>query len=207
MRTLLLVLFSVAWAAVAFAVIRAIVIAFGFHRRLATATAVAVAGAYLLGAASPFSLAQRGASEPPAAPAVAAKAPAPIGCPANAKLVAAPGQGHIDTLSTAGTQANPDAVVQVSRDATLRLTGWVVSTGGPATSLCVVLDGRPVAFEGDYGFDRPDVAAAVGKPEDRSSGFDVRLRVPPGNHALTVGAVQPDGSLTPLAQVVKLRVR
>src|ERR1700736_3451037 len=106
MTTFVLFLFSVAWAAVAFAVLRAIVIAWGYHRRFATATAFAVAAAFALGAASPFSLAQRFAARG-AAP-VAAVAPAgvrhPIACKNDAKVVGTPGQGHIDSLSVDGAQ-------------------------------------------------------------------------------------------------------
>jgi hypothetical protein len=204
MKTLVLLLFSVAWAGVAFAVIRAIVIAWGYHRRFATATAFAVAAAFVLGAASPLSFSQRLGSRDTGAPAAPAAVPHPIACAATVKVVATPGQGHIDSLKVAGAEVDLSKEIEVKAGAAARIGGWLLATNGPAGGLCVLVDGRPVAFEGSYGVDRPDVATATGKPADRGAGFDVKLALPKGSHVITIGPVQPDGSVTPLGQPLKV---
>lgn len=205
MRTLLLLLFSLAWAAVGFGIIRALVIAWGFHRRFATVTAFAVAAAFVLGTAMPWSLSQRiSGPVPVVAP---AGAPHPIGCPGAVKVAASPGQGHIDVVFVGGKQLDVSKPIAAPRGAVIRFNGWVVATNGPATALCVLVDHRPVTFEGSYGLDRPDVATAVGKPEDRAAGFDLSLHLAPGSHVVTLGPVQSDGSLTLIAQPLQVQVR
>jgi hypothetical protein len=205
MSTLLLVFYSVTWALIGFAVIRAIVIAWGYHRRLATATAFAVAAAFVLGSFSPFSLRQRGGPPPP--PVAAVPVRVPIACPPSAKQTAAPGSGHIDTFVIGGANADMTHPIDLHPNETFHVGGWVLSAAGLATGLCVLVDGRPVPFVGTYGVDRPDVAAVVGKPEDRGAGFDVALHLPAGTHVVTLGPVQPDGTVTLVAQRITLHVR
>lgn len=205
MRTLLLVLFSIAWAAVAFAVIRALVIAWGYHRRLATVTAFAVAAAFALGSLSPLSLARRGTPSGP--PVVAAAVPVAIACPQAAKLTSVAGAGHLDSVTIGGASADVTKPIEARADDTVHVGGWSLSSAGLATGLCVLVDGRRVTFDGTYGVDRPDVATALGKPEDRGAGFDVALRLPKGTHVISVGPVQADGTVTPIAQQITAHVR
>jgi hypothetical protein len=206
MRTLLLVLFTVAWAAVAFAVIRSLVIAWGINRRLAGTAAFAVAGAFALGATVPFSLWRL----PPPGGVVSASPETTsvrtAQCPAGAKVNAKAGAGHIDVITVSGVQHDIAKPITLSPNDPIRIGGWAVASGGPATGLCVLVDRHPVSAGGLYGVERADVATAMSNPADHASGFDLSLRVRPGDHVLTVAPVQADGALTPLPQTVIIRV-
>lgn len=203
MSTLVLVLFIVAWAAVAFAIVRALSIAWGFHRRFAAATAVAVAGAFALGAISPFALPGHVPSAP-TAPSVAAAAPAgpppadtavAVTCPAGAIVSAKMTAGHLDSIALGSAAATaPPPTLAVPPNTALVLNGWIVLDTGPPTKVCAIVDGRTAPATIRYGTTRPDVAAALGKPGDAASGFTVTLKVARGAHVVNVGAVEPDGT-------------
>ena len=123
----------------------------------------------------------------------------------NPSLVA--GAGHIDSVTIGGASADISKTIDVRTSETVHVGGWSVSSAGLASGLCVLVDGRRATFEGTYGVDRPDVATALGKPEDRGAGFDVALHLPKGRHVITIGPVQADGTPTPIAQQITVHVR
>ena len=214
MATLVLILFIIAWVAIAFAIVRALTIAWGFHRRFAPATAVAVAGAFALGAISPFALPSRSTLTGQAAAPAAAPAPPVadtshrVACPQGATVAKATAPGHLDDVAVGGgAAAAPAPVVLVAPGSELQLSGWIVLDAGPAAAICAVADGRVVPATLRYGITRPDVAAALAKPGDAPSGFVVSLRLPKGRHAVYVGAVAPDGHSVDLTQGVPLNVQ
>lgn len=184
LKALVLVLFICAWAAIAFAIVWALMQLWGFHRRVALAAAVAVAGAFALGAMSPFALPRPASPSGPATVAIAGPAvdtsPHAVRCPAGASIGTGRMNGKLDDVTLA-----PGALVQ--------LRGWIVGPGGPATSLCIIADGKIVRAAITYGLARPDVAAALSQPADLASGFEASVRLEAGIHALTVGAVEAGG--------------
>lgn len=182
LKSLALALFICAWAAIAFAIVRALMQLWGFNRRVAVASAVAVAGAFALGAMSPFALPRPAA--PPAAldvaaPQAAGGATRAARCPAGARLGTATVQGNIDQVQGAG--------------AAVGLHGWIVGASGPAAALCAIVDGKIAQAAITYGVSRPDVAAALAQPADLPSGFGASVQLLPGTHTITIGAVEADG--------------
>jgi len=193
------VLFIIAWAAIAFAIVRALAIAWGFHRRFAAATAVAVAGAFALGAISPFALPSRTSTvadaptpAAPAAPVVDTSHSAV--CPRGGVVVAKTTSGHLDSVAVGATgAAAPGASLDVPAGTSIQLGGWIALDAGPPATICAIVDGHAVAATTRYGITRPDVAAALGKPADVASGFLVTMRLPHGSHTVNIGAVEADG--------------
>jgi len=189
------------WAGLAFAVIRAIFVAWGFHRRLASATALAVAGAFALGAISPFALPNRlvAAVQAPAAlpvsdapvPVAAVDTSHPAVCPPGTVPGHAAATGHVDEATADGVAvpAAPGGVIDVPASSRLQIVGWIVPGSGAPGTICPIVDGRVVAAGAVYGITRPDVALALGKPADTLSGFVVTLSLTPGSHAVTIGAM------------------
>jgi hypothetical protein len=212
LTTLVLLLFITAWAAIAFAIIRGLVVAWGFDRRVAFATAVAVAGAFALGAISPLALPSRRPSAGGPAPAVPAAAVADSAhsatCPAGAVVSGKTTPGHVDTFSVGSSApAAAGSAFLVAADEPIQLGGWIVSDAGPPATICVLVDGRPGRASMRYGIARPDVASALGKSGDLASGFAVRLKLPAGNHVVAVGAVEPDGHAIDAIQDDSLNVQ
>jgi hypothetical protein len=82
-----------------------------------------------------------------------------------------------------------------------------VLAGGPAKTICAIVDGRAVAATTLYGIARPDVAVALGKATDGPSGFQVTLSVKPGAHTVGVGAVEADGQTVDNMHGVPLSVQ
>lgn len=214
MATLVLVLFIIAWAAIAFAIVRALAAVFRLQRNLAVPAAVAVAGAFALGAISPFALPSRSATEAQA-PAAAPAAPAapvadashPVTCPASANVVAKTTPGHMDAVAVgSAAPAAPGASVDVPAGTTFQLGGWIVLASGPPARICAIVDGRAVATTSRYGYSRPDVAAALGKPADAPSGFLVTMSLPKGVHTVNVGAVEADARTVDVMQNGTLQV-
>jgi hypothetical protein len=198
LKSFVLILFVVAWAAVAFAIVRGLVVAWGFDRRIALATAVAVAGAFALGAMSPFALStlRPGASVPDTAAAPLPPPPAPrsVKCPIGAHISSKIAMGNVDVVTPdKGVPANNAGIVDVPAGTPLVFAGWAALTTGPANSLCTIVDGRLTANEISYNLPRPDVAATLGQPADLASGFNVTLHLPAGKHVVDVGAVEADG--------------
>jgi hypothetical protein len=208
LKSLVLVLFVVAWAAVAFAIVRGLVVAWGFDRRVAVATAVAVAGAFVLGAMSPFVLGQfastpapTAAVAPPAPPAIANTVRS-VHCPANARVGSAIALGNNDTITVgAGTGVGNAGVIAVPAGAIFHMGGWTALKSGPSGTICATVDGHPVEAVLTYSISRPDVAAALAQPSDVLSGFGAALRLPAGKHSVDVGAVEADGKTIELIRL------
>ena len=209
LKSLVLVLFVAAWAVVAFAIIRGLVVAWGFDRRIAFATAIAVAGAFALGAVSPFALSTL---QPGSTASSVAVTPVPVPlppaiaravkCPANARIGTKSATGDVDVVTPdKGAGANNSGVVEVPAGVPLLFSGWVALAAGPASSICATVDGRLVAAQLMYNLPRADVAATLGQPADIASGFGVTLRLPPGKHIVDIGLVEPDGRTVELIKV------
>jgi hypothetical protein len=211
LATLVLVLFIVAWAAIAFAIVRALAVIFRLQRNLAVPVAVAVAGAFALGAISPFALPSRSAivaEAPAAAPAApVADTSHAVTCPKPATVVAKAAPGHLDAVAVgSAAPAAPGASLDVPAGTLFQLGGWIVLTGGPPVMICAIVDGRAVAATTRYGYSRPDVAVALGKPADAPSGFLVTMSVPKGVHTVSVGAVEADARTVDVMQNGTLQV-
>lgn len=196
-RSLVLALFICIWGAIAFAVVRALVRMWGFDRRMAGAAAVAVAGALVLGAMSPFALPSPAARPAPAAvpvPVAAAGGGARrVNCPVGATVGPQTLNGSVDdvTIGSRVIARGADAI-DVADGTTARLRGWIVGPAGPATELCVIVDGRVAPATITYGYARPDVAVSLAQPADSPSGFQAAVRLPAGTHVVTVGAIEGD---------------
>jgi hypothetical protein len=196
LNTLVLVLFIIAWAAIAFAIVRGLTIVWTGNRRIAGGTGVAVAAAFALGAVSPFALPSRGStgsSAPPAPPAVADTSRGVV-CPAGAVVGSKASTGHLDTVAV-GAQAPLNAVtsIDVAAGSPIQLGGWIVLDSGPATAICAIVDGHVAGATARYGIARPDVATALQKAVDTPAGFVITLKLSHGSHAVSVGAVGNDG--------------
>jgi hypothetical protein len=194
---LVIILFTLAWAAVIFLIVRALVTVWRKDRNLAAASSLAVAAAFVGGALAPFSLWMRPAPAPVAAAPAAAGVPAVAGaivCTPGAKIAAGSAQGHIDAASVAGASVPVPDLTSVKPGQRVELSGWIVASGAAlANGVCVISDGHPIAMQGKYGLDRPDVGAALGKPEDRGAGVDVAFALAPGSHTVQIGVVEADG--------------
>jgi len=205
------VLFIIAWAAIAFAIVRALVTVWGLNRRLAAATAVAVAGAFALGAISPFALPNRHsvvAEAPPPAPGLAVNAAHPVACPAGAIVGTKTSRGNLDVVAIgAAPPAAPAATIEVPAGSPIALSGWIVLASGPPAMICAIVDGRTSSAKIEYGTSRLDVAAALGQIADAPSGFTATLNLRPGMHSVVIGAVEPDGHTVDAMQTGPANVR
>ncbi len=182
----------------------------------ALAAAAAVAAAFVLGGVSPFTLRAAGSSSPDAsAPerqaVVAAREPIgsqpapevqPLGmCPGSLRVTSLLGHGTIDGLDVFTGDIPVDRGSTPFVEATDRLVvnGWATNDdqSAPAKGVCAVLDDRVVTnADVVYGRNRPDVAAALGRPKLRATGFEVGLlasSLPKGKHVLGMATVSADG--------------
>ncbi len=219
MTTLVLALFTIAWALVVFMVIRALLIVTRQDRRLATAAAVAVAGAFAVGALSPFSLWTHGAGASPTTPVAAAAAPAPqapapaavraVVCPPQVHIAGGGAMGHVDAEMAGGKAQPSGTAMQLAHGKLIQLGGWIVAAGAtPATDFCVISDSHTVPANEQYGLDRPDVATALARPDDRATGFDATFTLPAGSHTIAIGVVEADGETVHLlAPSIRAQVR
>jgi hypothetical protein len=100
-----------------------------------------------------------------------------------------------------------DAVVLDSSSRRMRISGWIGTptpvSGAPVIEVFV---GNQLAYAGPFEqFDRPDVAAATGRPEWLNSGLRASFRladsIQPGKHAVRVDAILPTGKRFTLAPV------
>jgi len=212
---LVVILFTFGWAAVIGFVVRALFVVWRNDRRLGTAVAVAIAGAFVGGALAPFSLWTHppsaglvaATSSTPVAPPIPASSPREADCIAGASIGPGPALGHIDGAKVGSNQVPPETMKIIPHGEAVELSGWIAnpdaSLGG---GVCVLADGRPIAAVEKYGLDRPDVGTALGKPEDRASGVDVIFNLSPGSHSVALGVVAPGGTvihvLGPPLQVV-----
>ncbi len=79
----------------------------------------------------------------------------------------------------------------------MALRGWALdgATRGRARAIYILIDGRDT-YRATDGYDRPDVARAVGLTAGAKVGFDATLPpelLPPGRHTLSVRIVTADG--------------
>lgn len=103
-------------------------------------------------------------------------------------------QGSIDLVNG---QAPAAAPLVVSATAPVTLRGWALdgATRGRARAIYILIDGRDI-YRATDGYDRPDVARAVGLTAGAKVGFDATLPpelLPPGRHTLSVRIVTADG--------------
>ncbi len=107
------------------------------------------------------------------------------------------GHGYVDRVQVDGRQ--------------LTVTGWAASERPEVfiTAAIVRLDGRTVYRGRVQRHERPDVAAATGRPDWGGSGISVRLALPrdigPGPHTLEVEMQRSDGQIFALAIAPSLR--
>jgi hypothetical protein len=185
--------------------------------RRALAVSAAVAAAFVLGGLSPFSL--RGAGDAPVTTAASAREAQAVAGPASSEaqfppavqpLAMCPASLHVTSLSGHGMIDGVNVFtgdIPVDRGTTpfvepsdrLVVNGWATddTQSAPAKGICAVLDGRVVAnADIVYGHARPDVAAALGRPRLRASGFEVGLSaavLPKGKHTLSIATISADG--------------
>jgi hypothetical protein len=209
LRTLISLLLIIAWAAIAFAIIRSVVLAWGLHRRYALAVALAVAVAFALGALSPIalpswpSLTAGSAAAPPLVDSTRT-----VACPPNAVLGATTARGSVDNAVLGqAAPVPPSGAIDIPAGTPIRFAGWIVLAAGPSAAICPVVDGHAVAATMQYGLPRPDVATALGQSADVPSGFLVTLRLKPGTHAVRIGAVETDGHTIETMQREPITVR
>lgn len=213
MRTVANLVFAIAWAGLAFIVLRALVLTFLQDRRIAALTAGAVALAFVLGVGSPFVAHPFGAPPPApganAPPAVAAGGtPVADRCRPGTRAAATAARGAIDTVAVGSEpQAAPLPPIEIAPDALLHVVGWVALRGGPAEAACVMVDGAVAETSGTAGLNRPDVAQALGAPSLARAGYSLFVKVPRGTHRLTVGGVSGDRSVQSLAASLAVHVR
>jgi hypothetical protein len=194
-HALLHIAFVIAWALLAFEVIRSLVRLVGLDRRIAVLTAVAVAVAYALGATGPLVLTDTGgATSSPAVVAAPATAPRVVACPRDAVVSTHAATGHIDTATVGDEPAvTSPATADVPAGVDLHLTGWASLASGPGMALCVIEDGRAVTGIATYGVFRPDVATATNVSANSGAGFAIAIKPPAGRHVLMIGVVELDG--------------
>ncbi len=212
LRTFANLLFVLAWAGLAFLVVRALILTFVKDRHLAGLASSGVALAYILGAASPFGMHQSG--EPPAAS--SANAPAAITwetpvagrCRPGTHVSAVAARGSIDAVAVgAMPAAGPAPAIEIASGTPLHFVGWVALHDGPAESACVVVDDVVAQTSGAYGLSRPDVARAMQAPLLQNAGYSLIVTLPRGTHRVTIGGVAADQSVQYIARPLAVQVR
>jgi hypothetical protein len=218
-------LFTIAWCALGFVVLRALVELWLHDRRIAAWTALAVTGAFALGAFSPFALRSLSADSPAPAPAiVAVPAPAvtptpvattaaraapgkPATCRPGASPAASTARGHLDTVTSGDAQTTLADDAALPANATVRFSGWILTGAGPGRAACMLVDGVIPESTGSYGAERPDVAAALQDANALRSGFTATVVLSPGAHRLSVGTLDDRGALLALPAAVAVTAR
>jgi hypothetical protein len=204
MRTGLEGLFALAWAALAYAAVRAYA---GPASEARARVVGAVAGVLVAGL---LLLHYRAAPVAAALAAIAGNSvpatPHDVRCrPALLRATAA-GRGALDSVRNDDVADSTIAEgATVRRGDVLEVRGWAADGGAlePVDAACVTIDGHIVAQRARYGLPRPDVASAMGGAALGSSGYADQFAardLAPGAHTLTVlglrrGAVERiDGS-------------
>ncbi len=204
MRTGLEGLFALAWAALAYAAVRAYAGPAGEARARAAGAAAGVLVAALLlvhhrAAPMAAALAPVAGDGVPAAPHDVTCRPAPLRATAAAR-------GALDSVHN--DDVADSTIVEgatVRRGDVLEVRGWAADGGPlePFDAVCAAVDGRVIAQRARYGLSRPDVASAMGSAALGASGYADQFAardLAPGAHTLTVlglrrGAVERiDGS-------------
>lgn len=212
MRTFANLAFVLAWAGLAFLVLRALILTFVKDRHLAGLASSGVALAYIVGAASPFVL-NRSAEAPAASsanapPAMTWETQVAGRCRSGTHVSAAAARGSIDAVAVgAMPAAGPVRAIEIASGTPLHFVGWVALHDGPAESACVVVDDVVAQTSGAYGLGRPDVAHAMQAPVLQNSGFSVIVTLPRGTHRVTIGGVAADQSVQDLARPLTVRVK
>jgi hypothetical protein len=191
--------FLLAWAYLAYEVVRALLKLTGLNKPIAAAAALAVAIAYFLGATGPLAWngansADQSASEPAPPPGVAASAPRITFCPRNAIIASQRALGYIDAVGT-GLQAAtaPKARgLDAPPGAEIHLSGWASLVSGPGKAICVIDNAKVESGPGSYGIFRPDVAAATRIPSNSAAGFSITVKPAPGMNDISVGVLEDD---------------
>jgi hypothetical protein len=103
----------------------------------------------------------------------------------------------IDTPIVEGIHVQVDALAECDGEEPLRVAGWAadVANGQPCAGVYAIVDEVNV-FRGRYGFERPDVAAALGRPQLRHTGYEIRVdagAIGDGDHLICVVALSADG--------------
>jgi glycosyltransferase involved in cell wall biosynthesis len=91
-------------------------------------------------------------------------------------------QFHLDTAEPILTGANDYS-----------LAGWVVASEAEQAHLSLLLTVDQVEYPVQYGISRPDVAAALGRPDASRCGFGVRFEIEQSNPVLRLYGCLPDG--------------
>ena len=207
------VLFALAWAVLAFEVIRSFVIILRIDRRIAAAIGISVCGAFFLGATGPLAWSiiapaanvESAAITPPAT--LSPTVQALEGCSSTTVLSAKAAFGFVDAVSV-GTNppARPNGPIVVQHSAKVGLVGWAALEGGPGKGVCLIVDGHPMRTLASYGNARPDVAAATRIPADSATGYTITFSgLKPGTHKLRVGVLEASGNaVDPLPETVQV---
>jgi len=101
-----------------------------------------------------------------------------------------------DCKTLAHTQEKNDAPV-FAGDESFRVVGWAadLANAQPCAGVYAIVDDVDVV-RGRYGLDRLDVATALGRPQLRYSGYEIRLdagALGAGDHVIRVVALSADG--------------
>jgi hypothetical protein len=104
----------------------------------------------------------------------------------------------IDTPVVAGVHVQVDTLADCDGEGPVRVAGWAadLANAQPCAGVCAIVDDVHV-FPGRYGAERPDVAAALGHPQLRHTGYEIRFdagALGAGDHLIRVVALSADGA-------------
>ncbi len=113
----------------------------------------------------------------------------------------------LDSLNDTSLAGSPPMPIAVMSGAAVTLRGWAVDVPNGAAAGGVIVSVDAVNYQAAYGADRPDVAALLGKPAYRPSGFSITFpakMLTPGGHTITIKILtndrkayyQPDQTVT-----------
>ncbi len=113
----------------------------------------------------------------------------------------------LDSLNDTSLAGSPPMPIAVMSGAAVTLRGWAVDVPNGAAAGGVIVSVDAVNYQAAYGADRPDVAALLGKPAYRPSGFSITFpakMLTPGGHTITIKILtndrkayyQPDQTIT-----------
>jgi hypothetical protein len=115
------------------------------------------------------------------------------------------------SLDKVGRAVAPSgSTVEVSRSADVGISGWAVAPANAPSGADVEIEIDGLVRPALYGFDRPDVAAYLNRPDAQASGFRLTVPadvLPPGSHPVTLRLLASDAQCYYQAQVVTLHVR
>ena len=196
-------LLAVAWAGAGYAVCRAYA-----GDRFGRWAPLAAAGACALAVCAALGIRHHVAPPPVAALASAADPPLDVDCTRMRAADKVAALGALDRLEDDEVGANQLADgAHVTASDRLTLSGWAADgrSRAPAQGACALVDGRVVRQTARYGAPRDDVAAALGRPLVRQSGYSVSFSagaLRAGAHEIRIGVLGSGGryELLPLAR-------